>query len=242
MPLYNGEAWLEEAIGSLRAQSYQNWELIVVDDASTDKGPALAERFCALDSRIRLLHLAENNGAAVARNRALEQVSGRYVAYLDADDRWRPDKLEKQLRFMEERGCGFSCSSYQVMEENGRLRRKVQMPPKLDYKGFLSHNLLQTVGVMVDLEKVNRDLLVMPNLRRRQDAATWLQILKAGHCCYGLPQVLAEYRRTKNSLSSNKLLAVKGMWHLYRKVEGLPLLFSCFCFVRYALLAIWKRL
>lgn len=242
MPLYNGEAWLEEAIDSLRAQSYQNWELIVVDDASTDKGPELVEGYCALDPRIRLLHLETNSGAALARNRALEQVRGRYVAYLDADDRWRPDKLEKQLRFMEERDCGFSCCSYQVMEESGRLRRQVQMPPKLDYKGFLSHNLLQTVGIMVDLEKVNRDLLVMPNLRRRQDAATWLQILKAGHCCYGLPQVLAEYRRTKHSLSSNKLLAVRGMWHLYRKVERLPLLFSCFCFVRYALLAVWKRL
>ena len=116
------------------------------------------------------------------------------------------------------------------------------MLPKVDYIGFLTNNLLQTVGIMVDTGAVDKKHLEMPDIRRRQDAATWLQILKAGYECYGLDEVLAQYRRTENSLSSNKAKAVKGMWHLYRDIEHLSLPFSCYCFVKYAYLAICKRI
>lgn len=116
------------------------------------------------------------------------------------------------------------------------------MLPEVDYVGFLTNNLLQTVGIMVDTVIVDKKYLVMPNLRRRQDAATWLQILKAGFMCYGIDEILAEYRRANNSLSSNKFKAVKGVWSLYRDVEHLSLPFSIYCFTRYAFLAVWKRL
>lgn len=122
-----------------------------------------------------------------------------------------------------------------------RLNKEVHMLPSVDYVGFLTNNLLQTVGIMADTSIIDKKYLVMPDIRRRQDAATWLQVLKAGYKCYGIDEVLAEYRRAENSLSSNKVKAVKGVWSLYRDIEKLSLPFSCYCFVRYAFLAVWKR-
>ena len=172
----------------------------------------------------------------------MREASGRFIAYLDADDIWLPNKIKEQVEFMLERNIGFSCTSYQVIDDNGKeLNKQIYMLPEVDYVGFLTNNLLQTVGIMVDTNIVDKELLVMPDIRRRQDAATWLQILKAGYKCYGLKQVLAQYRRSDNSLSSNKVQAIKGMWSLYRDIEKLSFVFSCYCFVRYAFLAVWKR-
>ena len=148
-----------------------------------------------------------------------------------------------KIKFMKEKDCGFSCTSYEVINDAGEpLNKYVHMLPKVDYVGFLTNNLLQTVGIMVDTDKVCKEYLVMPDIRRRQDAATWLQVLKAGFECYGLDEILAEYRRTEGSLSSNKFKAAKGVWSLYRDIEHLSLPFSCYCFIRYAFLAVWKRL
>lgn len=241
-PSYNSEKYISQTIESVQAQTYQNWEMIIVDDCSTDKTCEIVEKLSASDSRITLLKQEKNAGAGAARTRSMRSASGRFIAYLDADDIWKPKKLEKQVQFMLDKDCGFSCASYEVIDDNGNKKGKeVHMLPKVDYVGFLTNNLLQTVGIMVDTEKVNKDLLVMPDIRRRQDAATWLQILKAGHECYGLDEILAEYRRAEGSLSSNKFKAVKGIWSLYRDIEHLSLPFSCYCFVRYAVLAVWKR-
>lgn len=242
-PSWNCEKYVSETIRSVQAQTYKNWEMLITDDCSTDESVKIIEEFAAKDSRIKLLHLKKNGGAAKARNNSLKHAEGRFVAYLDADDIWKPDKLEKQIAFMLKKKAGFSCTSYEVIDDSGRkLNKEVRMMPKADYVGFLTNNLLQTVGIMVDLSIVDRKYLVMPNLRRRQDAATWLQVLKAGYPCYGMPDILAEYRRAENSLSSNKLKAVKGVWGLYRDIEHLSLPFSCYCFVRYASLAVWKRI
>lgn len=242
-PACDSGKYLEATIRSVRNQTYENWEMIIVDDASTDNTAAIALGFANQDRRIRVIRLAENGGAAVARNRALAECSGRFVAYLDADDLWKPEKLQKQVAFMLENQAAFSCTSYEVIADDGTpLNKVITMPPRLDYRGFLTHNLLQTAGIMVDTSKVRREDMVMPDFRRRQDAATWLQILKAGHVCFGMPDVLACYRRSLNSLSSNKCKAAMGVWTLYRKVEKLSLPFSCYCFVRYALLAVWKRI
>ena len=179
----------------------------------------------------------------LTKNLSTMKATGRFIAYLDADDIWLPEKLEKQVAFMEQNKIGFSCASYEVIDDdNNRLNKEVHMLPKVDYVGFLTNNLLQTVGIMVDTTIVDKNNLIMPDIRRRQDAATWLQILKAGHECYGMDEVLAQYRRANNSLSSNKFKAVKGIWFLYRDIEHLSLPFSCYCFVRYAFLAVWKRI
>lgn len=242
-PSWNSEKYIKETIESVQNQTYQNWEMIIVDDCSSDKTVEIVEKVSKSDPRIRVLKQYVNGGAAKARNRSLQESTGRYVAYLDADDIWKPTKLEKQVQFMKEYNCGFSCTSYEVINDEGNsLNKEIHMLPVVDYVGFLTNNLLQTVGIMVDTSIIDKGYLIMPNIRRRQDAATWLQILKAGYKCYGIYEVLAEYRRTENSLSSNKLKAVKGIWSLYRDIEQLSLPFSCYCFVRYAILAIWKRI
>lgn len=242
MPSYNSERHIAEAIGSVRAQTLPDWELLVADDCSSDRTREIVRGVSVVDPRVRLLELGENSGAAAARNLSLSRARGRYVAYLDSDDIWYPEKLERQVAFMEERGAAFSCCSYEVIGEDGApLGRTVRMLDECDYMGFLTHNLLQTVGIMVDVGRVDGRLLVMPGMRRRQDAATWLQILRAGHICLGVPDVLCGYRRVKGSLSSDKVKAAKGVWYLYREVERLPLMTSLYCFARYAVLAVWKR-
>ena len=243
MPAFNSGAYISCAIKSVQQQTYKNWELIVVDDCSTDNTCLIVEGLRKSDSRISLYKQKSNLGAAQARNRALKESKGRFITYLDADDIWLPEKLEKQIKFMLDGHHPFTCTSYEVIDDNGHPKGKqVHMLPSVDYKEFLTYNLLQTVGIAVDTEFVDKSTLIMPNLRRRQDAATWLQVLKSGVKCYGMYEILAQYRHTKNSLSSNKLKAVKGEWFLYRKVEKLPLAFCCYCFARYAILAVWKRL
>ena len=242
-PSYNSEKYIAKTIKSVQEQSYTNWEMIIVDDCSTDATCAIVEEMAKKDSRIKLLQQKVNAGAGAARTRAMKNATGRYIAYLDSDDIWLPKKLELQILFMKENNCGFSCTSYEVINDEGeRLNKDIHMLSKVDYIGFLTNNLLQTVGIMVDTCLVDKNLLIMPNIRRRQDAATWLQVLKAGNACYGLDQILAQYRRTKKSLSSNKFKAVTGVWMLYRDIEKLSLPFSCYCFVRYAFLAVWKRI
>ena len=241
-PTWNSAKYIRETIKSVQEQTYRNWEMVIVDDCSTDNTVEVIKEIAKADSRIRLIEQKQNQGAAVARNVAVQNGTGRYVAYLDSDDLWKPEKLEKQIRFMQDKDCGFSCTSYEVIDYSGKsLNKFIYMLEQVNYKGFLTNNLLQTVGIMIDTNKVGKKLLAMPNIRRRQDAATWMQILKAGFSCYGMQEVLAEYRRTPQSLSSNKFKAVIGTWKLYREIEKLPFIFSCYCFVRYAILAVWKR-
>lgn len=242
MPAYNSEQHIAEAIASVQIQTFEDWELCITDDCSTDSTAAIVQGIAARDSRIKYVKQPSNQGAAAARNASLERAQGRYIAYLDADDIWFPDKLEGQIAFMEERGAGFSCASYTVIDENGEpMGRTVVMPAESDRWGYLTNNYLQTVGVMADLNIVDRSLLRMPDMRRRQDAATWLQVLSAGHICYGMPDVLCGYRRVSGSLSSNKVKAVKGTWYFYTQIAKLPLPLACYCFARYAALAVWKR-
>ena len=236
-PSWNSEKYIEKTIESVQKQTYMNWE-----NCSTDRTVEIVEKISKEDPRVRIIRQEVNGGAAKARNRSLCEATGRYIAYLDADDIWKPTKLEKQVEFMKANHCGFSCASYEVIDDEGRaLNKEVHMLPSVDYVGFLTNNLLQTVGIMADTSIIDKKYLVMPDIRRRQDAATWLQVLKAGYKCYGIDEVLAEYRRAENSLSSNKVKAVKGVWSLYRDIEKLSLPFSCYCFVRYAFLAVWKR-
>ena len=241
-PTYNCKKYVEITIASVQAQTYSNWEMIIVDDCSTDGTFEIVEQIARRDPRIRLSRLDSNSGAGIARTQALEEARGRFIAYLDGDDIWYPHKLERQLDFMLKNNYGFSCTSYEVIDDKGeRLNKTIHMLPKTNYIGFLTNNLLQTVGIVADTNIVAKDLLRMPSMKRRQDAATWLQVLKAGHVNYGLPDVLAQYRRAERSLSSNKFKAAKGVWTLYREVEKLSLLFSSYCFARYAVLAVWKR-
>lgn len=242
MPSYNSEKHISEAIRSVQSQTFRDWELLVTDDCSIDSTRDVVAKIAEEDFRVKLLLLDRNAGAAFARNHSLSYARGRYVAYLDSDDLWHPEKLERQIEFMRSHNAAFSCCSYEVIDEGGMpLGKIVHMLDECDYTGFLTNNLLQTVGIVADTEVVDKSLLYMPSMRRRQDAATWLQVLKAGYNCFGVPDVLCSYRRVEGSLSSNKMKAARGVWFLYRDVEHLAFPFAIYCFIRYAILAIWKR-
>lgn len=242
-PVYNCEKYLKDTIENVIKQTYTNWEMLLVDDCSTDKSEEVIKEYTKKDKRVKYFKLKENSGAAVARNFALEKAEGRFIAYLDADDAWKLDKLEKQIKFMLDNNYAFTCTSYEKIDEEGNSKNKiVRIPEKVDYKFFLRNTIIQTVGVMVDTKITGKEVLQMPNIRRRQDAATWCQLLKNNYNCYGMNEALSYYRVVSNSLSSNKLKAVKGTWYLYRKIEKLSLFKSCFCFIGYAWNACKKRI
>lgn len=241
-PLYNCEDLLEETLKCVLNQTYKNWEMLLVDDCSTDNSAKIAKEYEKKDKRFKYIKLKENSGAAIARNTALENSKGRFIAYLDSDDTWKLEKLEKQVNFMLQNNYGFTCTDYEKIDENNKSLKTIKIPERVNYNLYLRNTIIQTVGVMVDTEITGKEVLVMPNIRRRQDAATWCQILKAGYDCYEVPEVLSNYRVVKNSLSSNKFKAVKGTWTLYRDIEKLPLWKSCVCFVGYAFNAVKKRI
>lgn len=242
-PVYNCEKLLSKTIECVINQTYKNWELILVDDCTPDNSAEVIKKYIKKDKRIRYFKLDKNSGAAIARNKGLKESLGRFIAYLDADDLWKNDKLEKQVRFMLNNKYAFTCTDYEKIDEEGKsLNKIIKIPKKINYNQYLRNTIIQTVGVMVDTNITGKDVLVMPNIRRRQDAATWCQLLKAGYDCYELPETLSYYRVVSNSLSSNKFKAVKGTWMLYRKIEKLSLVKSCYCFIGYAFNAVKKRI
>ncbi|MBR3229939.1 MAG: glycosyltransferase family 2 protein [Bacilli bacterium] len=241
-PVYNCEKLIEETIKSVINQTYSNWEMILVDDCTLDKSFLIIQKYMKKDNRIKYFKLKENSGAAVARNKALKESKGRFIAYLDADDKWKKNKLEKQVNFMLENNYAFTCTDYEKIDEKGNSLKIVKIPKKVNYNLFLRNTIIQTVGVMVDTKITGKDILYMPNIRRRQDAATWCQLLKSGYDCYEVPEVLSYYRVVSNSLSSNKLKAIKMNWYWYRKIEKLSLWKTCYCFIGYAFNAVKKRI
>ena len=242
-PVYNCEKLISSTIKSVQNQTYKNLEMLLIDDCSTDNSAKIIKEYSKKDSRIKYLKLKENSGAALARNKALEISNGRFIAYLDSDDLWKPEKLEKQVAFMLKNNYAFTCTDYEKITEDGKsLNKIIKIPKKVTYDLFLRNTIIQTVGVMVDTNMTGKELIVMPNIRRRQDAATWCQLLKNGYDCYECPENLSYYRVVTNSLSSNKFKAIKMNWYWYRKIEKLPLWKACYCFIGYAFNAVKKRI
>ena len=242
-PVYKCDKYIAEAIKSVQAQTYPNWELLLVDDCTPDSSPEIIREFAKDDPRIRYFRLQENSGAAVARNKALDEAKGRFITYLDADDVWLPEKIERQVAFMNENHIQFSCCDYEKIEADGTpLNKVIHMPKTITYDQLLRNTIIQIVGVIIDLDLVDRKLVVMPNVRRGQDTATWLQMLKNGVRFYGQNEVLAQYRRAPASLSANKFRAMQRTWKLFREVEKLPLLKSLWCMVGWAYHASLKRI
>ena len=232
-PVYKCEKLIASTIECVLKQTYNNWEMILIDDCSPDNSGKIIKKYLKQDKRIKYIKLKENSGAAVARNTALKKSKGRFVAYLDADDLWKPEKLEKQLKFMLKHSYAFTCTDYEKIDENDNYLKDIKIPEKVDYNLFLRNTIIQTVGVMVDTKITGKELLIMPNIRRRQDAATWCQLLKNGYDCYEVPETLSYYRVVSNSLSSNKFKAVKMNWYWYRKIEKLSLFKTLYCFIGY---------
>ncbi|MFI3213846.1 MAG: glycosyltransferase, partial [Eubacteriales bacterium] len=176
-----------------------------------------------------------------SRNKGVRAAAGRYIAFLDADDIWLPEKLEVEIAFMKERNVGFVFTGYEFGDEYGNPTGKVvRVPEQLEYKQALSRTVIFTSTVLIDTRIIDKSLIRMPHVES-EDSATWWQILKAGYVAYGLDQVLAIYRRPDKSLSSNKVRACKRIWNLYRKVEKLSVLESSYYFIGWAYRATMRR-
>lgn len=218
-PSYNSIRFIGETILSVQNQSYENWEMIIVDDASTDQSAAKIKEIIEGDSRIRLISLKENVGAAKARNLAIEEARGRYIAFLDSDDIWLPHKLKTQLLFMEEMNAAFSYTSYSLIDENGNgLNREVNVPKFVDYHRLAGNTIIGCLTVMIDQEKISH--IEMPNVQP-EDTALWLNLLHEGHEAKGIQQVLAKYRIVENSVSRNKMRAAFRYWKLLKEQKRL---------------------
>lgn len=226
MPSYNSEKYIGEAIESVQKQTVSDWELIIVDDASLDQTAGRVSAYLT-DERIRFVQLEQNSGTAAVRNRALDLARGTYIAFLDSDDLWNEDKLEKQLMFIREqeeagRDCWFTCAGYQKIDEQGEpLLRGVLPPKKTGYwKALFLSNPIGNSTVIYHRERF-KDIRV-PDIRKRNDFALWLAMLHNHNICYGMEEILASYRVRKNSISAHKLPLIKYHWILYRKIEKLP--------------------
>ena len=240
-PVYNAERFIEQTIKSVQNQSYTNWEMILVDDLSDDNSQEIIKKVQELDNRIKYIRVKENSGAAVARNTAIENAKGRYIAFLDSDDLWKYNKLEKQINFMKQNNYGFTFTSYELMGEDGQnLNKIVQVPQKINYDGLLKNTIIGCLTVIID-RKIVGDF-TMPLLRKGQDTATWLKILRNYEYAYGINENLANYRLVKGSISSNKIDALKRTWNTYRNVEHLSLIKSCYVFSCYVINAVKKRI
>lgn len=232
MPSYNSENFIIESIESVLAQTYSNWELIIVDDCSPDDSNKIIAKYIDSDSRIKLIKLEKNSGPAVARNTAIEAANGRYIAFLDSDDVWLPNKLEKQIKFMQDNDLAFTYSSYKLVGEDNEDLGLFITKDKISYFDMLKTCSVGCLTAIYDTEKIGKQY--MPLILKRQDYGLWLKILKLIGETRGILEPLATYRIRKNSVSSNKVKAAKYQWKIYREIEKLSFLKSLYYFVFYA--------
>lgn len=229
-PLYNNEKYIAETIESVLAQTYTNWEMIIVDDCSKDNGVRIVEEYQRKDKRIKLYKNEINKGVSYTRNKAIDLADGKYIAFLDSDDLWKKEKLEKQIKFMEDNNVVLSYTAYEKMNEDGSKRGKISVPDKLDYKELLKNCLIGFLTAMYKKEEL-KDFKFINS--KAEDYIFWLSILKKIDYAYGIDEVLAAYRVVNNSRSSNKLDIVKFHWKIYRDIEKLNIFRACYYYLVY---------
>lgn len=240
-PSYNASKYIKETIQSVKSQSYSHFEMIIVDDCSKDQTRDIIRSEMEDDKRIRLIELADNRGPAAARNHAINLANGDYLAFLDSDDLWYPDKLKRQVEFMEEGGFAFSYTNYRMMNENGeKTDVVVHVPAKTNYEGLLKNTMIATLTVIIDKKKTGA---VQMDLYRdcSEDYGLWLSILANGIEAHGLREELACYRKCENSLSSNKLKSAMKTWKTYRKIRNINRFSAMWYFANYSINAFKKH-
>ncbi|OPJ61647.1 glycosyltransferase family 2 protein [Clostridium oryzae] len=224
IPAYNCERFIGITLNSVIGQTYSNWEAIVIDDYSTDNTGQIVKKYAERDSRIKYHRLIKNSGAAIARNTGVELCEGEFIAFLDSDDVWYPQKLSKQISFMRENGYMFTCTSYGKIDEDGsQLNTTIVASIKQDYNGILK-NCPGNSTVIYNCKKLGK--FKIPNIRKRNDYVMWLQIIKKAVYIYGLDEVLGSHRIRKGSLSRNKMGLIKYHWQVYRHIEHLSVIKS----------------
>lgn len=238
-PTYNCGEFIGETIESVIKQTYPYWEMIIVDDCSTDNTKEIVEKYMKNDSRIKYHLLEKNSGAAIARTKAMDLASGTYMAFLDSDDLWSENKLEKQISFMKLNNYALTCTSYEQVDEFGELtNRIIKTKQKTDYNGVLLTCPVGNSTVMYNVTKLGK--FKVPNIRKRNDDALWLQMLKKEKYIYGMNDVLMQYRIRKNSISSNKFKLIKYHWVLYRDIEKLTVSRSLFHIIAWGIIKVFK--
>ena len=247
IPIHNSSKHIKQCLESVINQTYNNIEIIVVDDASEDDSidivKSLSKQYNLFDNKkdIILIRLDQNVGAAKARNNGIEQAKGEYICFLDADDYWALDKIEKQVKFMEENNHTFIYSNYEFLKPNGKTTI-ANVPERLIYKEALKNTAIFTSTVMFNMNKLTKEDIYMPDIKRGQDTATWWQVLKKGITAYGMQEVLTTYRVGEcSSLSSNKFRALKRTWALYKR-EEISYFKKIYCFICYTINAVKRRI
>lgn len=234
MPAFNAETTIAQSIQSVLAQTVQDFELIVVDDASSDRTVEIVERHAERDRRIRLLTTGRNSGGpAVPRNLALAQSTSRFAAFLDADDVWSPQKTKLQLSAMEATGAAISCTGFDVIDAQDRRIGAFIPPARAGYASLLKGNSVGCLTAIYDAERLNRPSFPICG---HEDYALWLELTRDGTSILGLPQKLAAYRVGVESVSSDKMKMLRFFWHIYRHREGFDPVRSAYMCARYAML------
>lgn len=247
MPTYNCGKYIAASIDSVIAQTVTEWEIQIVDDCSTDNTDEVLKPYLEKYHNIHYYRLPQNGGPAVARTEAIKRATGKYCAFLDSDDLWTPDKLEKQIAFMERTGAKFSCTAYGQMDTDGNDLHTVMVPPqKTNYQKCIRlSNPIGNLTVMYDQEALGK--FEVPSIKKRNDFALWLQVLKKTPYCFGMEEVLGTHRAGRaGSVSHNKLAQAKYHWKLYHEIEGHNVIRSayelgCWAFVKGTGIGLDKR-
>lgn len=225
---YNSGDFIQDTIQSVLNQTYTNWELIIIDDASSDNTFSIISEFASIHSNIKIFQNENNQGAAITRNKGIKEAQGDFIAFLDGDDMWKPQKLEEQLRFMLDKNADVCFSSYDLMDESGNfLNKTVKALPKLTHKKFLKCNYIGNLTGMYNAKALGK--IYAPDLRKRQDWLLWLKAVeKSSKSALGMEESLAVYRVRKNSISSNKANLLKYNYFVYKKGLGFSTLKSLY--------------
>jgi teichuronic acid biosynthesis glycosyltransferase TuaG len=239
-PAYNAERFIEETIRSVMSQTYQNWEhLVVIDENSKDKTKEIVSRLSHQDHRVVCVSPSGTRGAAANRNKGLELAKGEYIAFIDADDLWTNDKLDKQINFMQDLGVDFTYTGFRRVSENKEIQGVIaSVPGRLSYSDLLKNNAIACLTVVFKSEKF-KDIRFQE--QGWEDMSFWLQILKRIPYAYGLDEVLGFYRIVQGSRSNNKIFAAGLRWDTYRKVEHLSLINSMYLFSHYVISSLFKH-
>ena len=238
-PSYNSSRFISQTIASVIQQTYKNWEMLIIDDDSSDNSLEIINEYLEKDKRIKLIRLKKNSGPAMARNEGIKAAKGKYIAFLDSDDMWLPTKLERQISFMERNKLAITYSSYYTINENGKRINLRKAKEKISYKYMLRSNHIGNLTGIFDQELIGK--FYMENTGH-EDYTLWLKIMKKVKKTQGITEPLAEYRILFDSVSSNKFKVLFWQWKIYRKVLGLNLIISIYYFAFYIYYGLKKRL
>lgn len=243
-PVYNAARWIEEMLESVQKQTFTDWEHILVDDGSSDGSNHIIERAALADSRIRLLRMTKNSGPATARNCGIAEARGRYLAFLDADDLWLEQKLERGLSFMQQNNYEFIYHAFRYLSSDGKsIGAVVYGPRELTIRNhFVRRGTGDCMSVMIDHERIPDFHFVHQEGKTHEDWQTWLWLVRRGHTGHLLPEDLGRYRKSEGSRNAGKLAAARLVWRMYRESERLPLVRAVSWWTQYAWNSYWLHM